>query len=100
MVQSKKFKALRQREWGSWVSEIRHPPLKKMIWLGTFETAEEAVRDYDETTILMNGQVTKTNFPIVRRIMLMRRNSPFLHQHCPLCSMLQGSNTILDLSEA
>ncbi|NP_001306131.1 ethylene-responsive transcription factor SHINE3 [Solanum lycopersicum] len=66
MVQSKKFKGVRQRQWGSWVSEIRHPLLKKRIWLGTFETAEEAARAYDEAAILMSGQVAKTNFPIVK----------------------------------
>ncbi|RWW31318.1 hypothetical protein GW17_00004053 [Ensete ventricosum] len=27
MVQSKKFRGVRQRHWGSWVSEIRHPLL-------------------------------------------------------------------------
>ncbi|KAJ0031681.1 hypothetical protein Pint_13016 [Pistacia integerrima] len=28
MVQSKKFRGVRQRHWGSWVSEIRHPLFK------------------------------------------------------------------------
>ncbi|KAK1425962.1 hypothetical protein QVD17_14629 [Tagetes erecta] len=62
-VQSKKFRGVRQRQWGSWVSEIRHPLLKRRIWLGTFETAEAAARAYDEAAILMNGQSAKTNFP-------------------------------------
>ncbi|GMH03633.1 hypothetical protein Nepgr_005472 [Nepenthes gracilis] len=64
MVQSKKFRGVRQRHWGSWVSEIRHPLLKRRIWLGTFETAEEAARAYDEAAVLMSGRNAKTNFPV------------------------------------
>ncbi|PKA46762.1 Ethylene-responsive transcription factor WIN1 [Apostasia shenzhenica] len=63
MVQSKKFRGVRQRHWGSWVSEIRHPLLKRRVWLGTFETAEEAARAYDEAAVLMSGRNAKTNFP-------------------------------------
>lgn len=66
MVQSKKFRGVRQRHWGSWVSEIRHPLLKRRVWLGTFETAEEAARAYDEAAVLMSGRNAKTNFPIVK----------------------------------
>ncbi|KAL0903783.1 hypothetical protein M5K25_025832 [Dendrobium thyrsiflorum] len=64
MVQSKKFRGVRQRHWGSWVSEIRHPLLKRRVWLGTFETAEEAARAYDEAAVLMSGRNAKTNFPV------------------------------------
>ncbi|XP_076938432.1 ethylene-responsive transcription factor WIN1-like [Bidens hawaiensis] len=60
----KKFRGVRQRHWGSWVSEIRHPLLKRRVWLGTFETAEEAAKAYDEAAILMSGHNAKTNFPI------------------------------------
>ncbi|KAF5748190.1 ethylene-responsive transcription factor SHINE 2-like [Tripterygium wilfordii] len=66
MVRSKKFRGVRQRQWGSWVSEIRHPLLKRRVWLGTFETAEAAAKAYDQAAILMNGQNAKTNFPTAK----------------------------------
>ncbi|XP_038879891.1 ethylene-responsive transcription factor WIN1-like [Benincasa hispida] len=63
MPKFKKFRGVRQRHWGSWVSEIRHPLLKRRIWLGTFETAEEAAKAYDQAAVLMCGRNAKTNFP-------------------------------------
>ncbi|KAL0330539.1 UNVERIFIED_CONTAM: Ethylene-responsive transcription factor WIN1 [Sesamum radiatum] len=84
MVQSKiKFRGVRQRQWGSWVSEIRHPLLKKRIWLGTFETAEAAARAYDEAAILMSGQNAKTNFP--------ESNPSTTAEYSPILSSPSGS---------
>ncbi|XP_031494021.1 ethylene-responsive transcription factor WIN1-like [Nymphaea colorata] len=64
MVRRNKLRGVRQRHWGSWVSEIRHPLLKRRLWLGTFESAEKAAKAYDEAALLINGPNAKTNFPV------------------------------------
>ncbi|XP_021714920.1 ethylene-responsive transcription factor RAP2-11 [Chenopodium quinoa] len=57
-----KFVGVRQRPSGKWVAEIKNTTQKIRIWLGTFDTAEEAARAYDEAACLLRGSNTRTNF--------------------------------------
>ncbi|PSR86906.1 Ethylene-responsive transcription factor RAP2-11 like [Actinidia chinensis var. chinensis] len=57
-----KFVGVRQRTSGKWVAEIKNTTQKIRMWLGTFDTAEEAARAYDEAAFLLRGSNTRTNF--------------------------------------
>lgn len=57
-----KFVGVRQRASGKWAAEIKDTTKKIRLWLGTYQTAEEAARAYDEAAYLLRGSNTRTNF--------------------------------------
>lgn len=59
---ARRFVGVRQRPSGRWVAEIKDSSQRVRLWLGTYDTPEEAARAYDEAAIALRGENARTNF--------------------------------------
>lgn len=58
-----RYKGVRKRKWGKYVSEIRLPNCRERIWLGSYDSAEKAARAFDAALFCLRGPSAAFNFP-------------------------------------
>ncbi|KAG6525990.1 ethylene-responsive transcription factor ERF017-like [Zingiber officinale] len=61
-VERRRYRRVRRRKWGRWVSEIRRPNSRARIWLESYDAPEKAARAFDAGSACLRGRRACLNF--------------------------------------
>ncbi|KAL7094332.1 hypothetical protein ACP275_11G096900 [Erythranthe tilingii] len=95
----KRYIGVRKRHWGKYAAEIRDSTRQgARVWLGTFNTEEEAALAYDQAAFAMRGASTPLNFPLEKVVESLEKINYSCKEGSSPAKTLKESNKMISAS--